>query len=223
MYQNILQQLQQLFSGGGNSVGMQPGQGGISDMMYRYPPGSRPAFIDGLLRPPGNTGVVPPTIGGELPPLNGGGGVSTMPVPPMTGSPDFSNAQPMPMPTPPGGYNPNMPGRGNEGRFPGAPGTPSDMMYRYPPGTRPGSPGMPGMPGSGANSIGARPMPMPTPGQGPIGGRPLPGGERPGTYGVSPGNPRPMPMPAQRPAPMPSPGAATRPVTGIKTPFTGGY
>lgn len=184
--------------------------GGISDMMARYPAlgggMTRPAFNK---LPPGMPGAIPIDLsqaqnlpafqqGGPtnypgvstpavMPPSFGGGVIGYTP-PPFSGTPDFSNSQPMPMPTPgnrpgmgwgaagprpmpPGGFNgyhPNVPGRGNEGRIPmPLPGGPTN----YPGIERP-MPPMGGSVGAGMRPPGARP----------IGGNMMPGGVRPGTF-----------------------------------------
>ena len=54
---------------------------------------------------------------GASPSKMGGGGVLGLLVN-KKGNPSFANAKPMPLPTPGNGYSPNLPGRGNEGRFP---------------------------------------------------------------------------------------------------------
>lgn len=207
MYQNILQQLQQLFSGGG-SVGMQPGgamprgPGGISDMMYRYPPGTRPSFIDGLMQPPAVAGLQPPTIGGELPPVTGGGaerpGTYGVTAP---GAPD------------PRGNG--LPGYGGGGQMPPSMGGPLPPFNG-------GSVG-------GGNTAAGTPM---NPGSNwPLGGNPAPGGERPGTYGIPapgtgartnyPGIERPS-MPRNPTGPMNPPRMGTpkpMPMPGANSPF----
>lgn len=102
MYENIMQMLQQLFTGQGQKLpaglaGKQPPGGmpsGISDKMYRLPPGTMPggrasgnvpSFVDQIMSDttpqwPGNNGqfrqfmldqipkTQPPSIGGGLPP-----------------------------------------------------------------------------------------------------------------------------------------------------------
>jgi len=223
MYQNILQQLQQMFSGSANRRAMQPG--GISDMMYRMPREPRPpSFIDGLVG--GTPGVFPgsiggPGLGGELPPSNPGTiGVD---------NPEPGNGGMRPLPTEPGG----------------------PMYPQMPPlnvGHIPGGGGMPGAIGGGT-SVSAHPV---QPGGGSWIGGGSPGGERPGTYGVNLGNPpafrnipprlqgnpgaggaRPMPMPTPgnsfklpeipRQMPRPPSGATPAPMGGMPRRVTGGY
>lgn len=115
--------------------------GGISDMMARYPAlgggMTRPAFNK---LPPGMPGAIPIDLsqaqnlpafqqGGPtnypgvstpavMPPSFGGGVIGYTP-PPFSGTPDFSNSQPMPMPTP--GNRPGM-GWGAAGPRPMPPG-----------------------------------------------------------------------------------------------------
>lgn len=95
---------------GGMSPGRGPApQGGISDMMYRGPsplPGRGQPALD------------PYATGGGLPPYQGGGAVGAQ-LPPMGAMPDFSNAQPMPMPSPGAGFAPSLPGRGQPMPMPG--------------------------------------------------------------------------------------------------------
>lgn len=208
MYQNILQQLQQMFSGG-----VQPG--GISDMMFRQP--RQPSFIDGLiggmpsgaqLMPaqmpnpveppggwqyggPGGNGQPPMAIGGSGPaggmPINlGGGEYSTNPMPgERPGTYGISmNPPALGRPQPWGGVEP--PGSPMYGVNPGGgmPRTGGGVSAFQPINSTPGFNALPGNPGAFPGGAQTTPAPMPTPGMG--------GGERPGTYGrglFTPGNP----------------------------------
>lgn len=239
MYQNILQQLQQLFAARGQQPGgaMPRGPGGISDMMYRYPPGGRPSFIDGLMQPPAVAGLQPPTIGGELPPVTGGERPGTYGVP--IGAPD-GRGNDLPSYPSYGGYSPNLPGRGNEGRFPPQTGGPlppyqsSDYLSAGPATPFPPPSGgsisagaVPPYQGGGSVSYGMGNSAVGTPsgpgGNWPFGGNPAAGGERPGTYGVPmPGAGGPTNYPGiERPG-NPGPGMPRVPTGSIKPPGMGG-
>lgn len=220
MYQNIMQMLQQLFSGSNGRPGMQPG-GGISDMMYRMPRQQSPSFIDGLLtagggptvgldsvQPDGSTQFIPgerpgtygvepgaPPMGGELPPM--GSGATSISHQPSSPGMNLIGGNPAP-----GGERPGTYGV-NPGAMPG---------YRNIPPRLQGRPGIGGAPSGG--SVGFAPTgPINPPGMG------RSPGERPGTYG----RPMPMPRPPSAATPAPMPGATTRPVTGFKPRVTGGY
>jgi hypothetical protein len=144
---------------GRGNEGRFPMPGGASDMMYRGPgfnPGNRPGGGQTNWKPPMGWGAaagVPPHMidktpgGGQTnwkPPM-GGGGTIGMNIPQMQGRPNFDNAQPMPRGEWGGGFNPSLPGRGNEGRFPMPGGGQTNWK---PPGR--GQPFlMPGNPGRG--------------------------------------------------------------------------
>lgn len=204
MYQDILRQLQQLFSGAGiRPDNPQPGR----PTNWLPPVRTQPPFISG------NPGM---------------GGYPANPTGPIN-PPGFEGAQPMPLPTPDANgtvYSPGNPGRGkpqlDRGRLPpmnGAIGQPTDMMYRYPPGQRPPS-FIDGLVGSGGVSVYGSPdtpsndLPIYHPG----GGQSIP---------PKPAKPmKPPSMMQLRPrGPMPDrmPSATQRPVTGSKPRVTGGY
>lgn len=173
---------------GGPSADL-PGRGNegtIPPKNVFIPPRGRP--IDGA---PATPAVMPPSWGSgptnypgierPMPPAMGGSAGVHM-LPPGAGGPTNYPGIERPMPPAMGGYNPNLPGRGNEGRFP--PGAVPPRQNRpYYPGSGSGV-----EPGPGFN----RPMPpamggsvgfgMRPPGAGPIGGNIFPGGERPGTF-----------------------------------------
>lgn len=186
MYQNILQQLQQMFAGrgmggvGSGAVGMprgglggdgqaQPGTGMVQPQPLvpgQMPPGmlgGRPSFIDGLL---GNGGVahpigIPgnqPTTGGELPPLSPGNVTSVPGVTP-PGSGAGAIGRPLgPITTPAQPQRPTRPDSGFSLQ-------PGQMPGGMRPPAQPRNPGGAGM-GSGNTSGFTNYMPTSRPGGG---------------------------------------------------------